>query len=69
VFIQMGLLFATFVVLFAAVLANSGTLVAIAAAGAGLAVLLGISVDVFDASRQERTSPNDRLRASSLMGK
>ena len=69
VFIQMGLLFATFVFLFVAVLADSGTLVAIAAAGAGLAVLLGISVDVFDASRQERTSPNDRLRASSLMSK
>jgi hypothetical protein len=58
---QGSLLFATSVCLFLAVVLDQDVLLAIAAAGAGLAVLLGVSVDVFDASRQERTTPADTL--------
>jgi hypothetical protein len=57
VVVQLALLVATLICLFAAVVADSNELMIVAASGAALAVLLGISVDVFDASRQERTSP------------
>jgi hypothetical protein len=59
VVIQLSLLVATLACLFVAVVWNSEVLLAAAAAGAAIAVLLGISVDVFDASRQERTTPTD----------
>lgn len=55
VVIQASVLFATLVCLFAAVVSNSDPLTLVALGGVAAAVLLGISVDVFDASRQERT--------------
>jgi uncharacterized membrane protein YidH (DUF202 family) len=57
VVIQAAVLFPTLLCLFAAVVTNSDLLTLVAAIGVGAAVLLGISVDVFDASRQERTTP------------
>jgi hypothetical protein len=62
--IQLVLLLATIVCLFIAVVADSDVLTLIAAGGAAVAVLLGVSVDVFDASRQERTTPTDMMPRS-----
>lgn len=59
VVIQLSLLLATLVVLFAAVVTNREELAAVAAVGAVVSVLLGVSVDVFNAARQERTTPTD----------
>jgi hypothetical protein len=61
VVVQIVLLVAVVICLFVAVVINADSLVLVAAAGAAIAVLLGISVDVFDASRQERTTPTDML--------
>ena len=52
--IQFTLLIATTAVLFTAVVANSEPLIVVAAIGASISVLLGVSVDVFSAARQER---------------
>jgi hypothetical protein len=69
VLVQCALLVAIVVVLFLAVVLDSDVLVVAAAAGTGVAVLLGISVDVFDAARQERTTPTDTLlRAAQMKG-
>jgi hypothetical protein len=61
VIIQLVLLVATLVCLFAAVIGDSDQLGLVGAGGAAVATLLGISVDVFDASRQERTRPTDMM--------
>jgi hypothetical protein len=61
VVVQIVLLVAVVVCLFVAVVTDSEALVLVAAAGGAIAVLLGISVDVFDASHQERTTPTDML--------
>lgn len=64
VVVQCSLLVATVACLFVAVVVDSDVLALVAASGTAVAVLLGISVDVFDASRQERTTPTDMLKRS-----
>lgn len=56
--IQFSLLIATTAVLFVAIVANSVELLGLAGLGASISVLLGVSVDVFSAARQERR-PSD----------
>ncbi|HKG57236.1 MAG TPA: hypothetical protein VKA85_08310 [Candidatus Limnocylindrales bacterium] len=56
---QTALLLATLVTLFLAVVLDSDRLLALGVTGIALAVLLGVSVDVFDASRREPTTPSD----------
>jgi hypothetical protein len=58
---QAILLTVALVALFLGVTADSDGWLVAAAAAALLAVLLGVSVDVFDASRQERRTPADSL--------
>jgi hypothetical protein len=58
---QAVLLSAAVIALFVGVVADSDGGLVVAAVAALLAVLLGVSVDIFDASRQERRTPADSL--------
>ncbi len=61
ILVQMGLLTGTVLVAFAAVVTNQDMLALVATIGAGLAVLLGIAVDVFDTARGQRRAPADAM--------
>jgi hypothetical protein len=62
----MGLLFATVILAFGAVVRDLEVLALYAAIGAAFAVLLGIAVDVFDAARQARTAPAEAMMGSHI---
>ena len=63
VIIQAALLFATQAALFAAVVLDSDLALVGAVGGLVGIALVGVAIDVLDASRQDRAAPADRLRA------
>ena len=62
--VQVGLLFATLTAFIIGVTLNSDPALIAGLIGAGIAVLLGVSIDVLDAARQDQVTPAGRIMQS-----